>query len=160
VTKPAKKPKRKPEADANAPAKPLTERERRFVAEYLAKGNATQAALAAGYAPSCAMQYGARLTRKPNVAAAIEAGRSKTLQRLQVKADDVLAELAKVAFDSELSAIKVRALELLGKHHQLFIERVDMRVEAMRPEDRAARAAALLATARERLLSSGEDDDE
>ena len=158
------KPSKQSAGEKRKPGRPkgkrdgLTEREKRFVAEYVASGNATGAARAAGYAESCAMQYGARLTKKPDVAAAIEAARSRTLQRLQVKADDVLAELAKVAFDAELSAFKVRALELLGKHHQLFVERVEMRVDAMRPEERAARAAALLATARERLLGDGGDE--
>lgn len=164
MSAPAKKPaagkptaSKKPKPDRpKRPRADLTAREKRFVAEYVASNNATAAARAAGYAESCAMQYGTRLTKKANVAAAIEAARSRTLQRLQVKADDVLAELAKVAFDAELSAFKVRALELLGKHHQLFVERVDLRVDAMKPEERAARAAALLATARDRLLGSGD----
>lgn len=136
----------------------LSERRERFVAEYLASGKATQAAIAAGYAEANAPFQASRLLREPAVAAAIEARRAKVLGKLEVKAETVLGELAKVAFDPETSAMKVRALELLGKHLQLFVEKVDLRVDAMTPEERAARAAALLATARSRLLGGGGDD--
>lgn len=95
--------------------------------------------------------------RTPAVAEAIASGRAKVLKKFEVKAEQVIEELAKVAFDQEVSPIKVRALELLGKHLQLFVERVDMRVDAMRPEERAARATALLTVARERLLGGGDE---
>ena len=134
----------------------LTDQQERFVAEYVANGgHAGKAALAAGYKPSAAARFGPRLAAQPAVRAAIEARQAKVLGKLELTAEAVLGELAKVAFDVELSPLKVKALELLGKHLQLFIERVDMRVDSMSPDERAARAAALLATARERLLASG-----
>jgi len=126
-----------------------------FVTHYLAGGcqNGFAAAVAAGYKEKAAYQAQKRLLRRPRVMAEIAARQATIVKKLEIKAEDVLAELAKVAFDPEVSAIKVRALELLGKHHQLWVERVDMRVDAMRPEERAARAAALLAVAKDRLLS-------
>lgn len=139
----------------------MTERRRRFVAEYLANGgHAANAAKAAGYSERSSIGQAARLIREPAVVAAINAGRAKVLGKLEVKAETVLGELAKVAFDADVSPVKVRALELLGKHLQLFVERVDLKVDALSPEERAARAAALLATARERLLASGGSDDQ
>ena len=36
----------------------------------------------------------------------------------------VLAELAKIAQSAKISSARVRALELLGKYHGLFVERV------------------------------------
>jgi len=100
------------------------------------------------------------MLRIPAIAEAVQKSQAKVLERLSVKAEDVVSELAKVAFAEEVSPVKVRALELLGKHLQLFVERVDLRVDAMTPEERAARAAALLATARVRLLASGGDGGE
>lgn len=47
----------------------LTARQRRFVEEYLAGGDAAEAALAAGYAPGTAAAQGARLLRDPRVQA-------------------------------------------------------------------------------------------
>lgn len=139
----------------------LSTQQQRFVAEYVANGgHAGKAALAAGYSPATASKQGPRLTRTPLVREAIKAQQAKVVKKLEIKAEDVLGELAKVAFDVELSPLKVRALELLGKHLQLFVERVDLKVDALTPEERAARAAALIATARNRLLGGGLDDDE
>lgn len=115
------------------------------------------AARTAGYSASGAAHRASVLMRTPAVAEAISAGRAKVLKKFELKAEQVIEELAKVAFDPETSPIKVRALELLGKHLQLFVERVDMRVDAMRPEERAARATALLTVARERLLGGGDE---
>lgn len=138
----------------------MSEQRHRFVAEYLASGNGTKAALAAGFSQKSAAAQGSKLLREPVIVEAIAAGRAKVLGRLEVKAETVLAELAKVAFDDEVSAIKVRALELLGKHLQLFVEKIDLKVDAMTPEERAARAAALIATARARLIGSGGGGDD
>lgn len=155
------KPRRSPKPRVKKAPGELNARQQRFVAEYLANGgHAGKAALAAGYSAAEAAKHGSRLARTPKVRAAIDAGATRSLERLHVKADDVLAELAKVAFADDVSPVKVRALELLGKHHQLFVERVDLRVDALSPAERAARAAALLATARERLLSSGDSVDD
>ncbi len=156
--KPKKKPSgRKKEYTAK---KTLTEPQRRFVAEVLAGKPLGQAAIAAGYAPKGAPHRASVLMRMPMIMQALEAGRAKVLNKLEIKAEAVLEELAKVAFDEEVSPLKVRALELLGKHLQLFVERVDMRVDALRPEERAARAAALLTVARERLLGGGDGGDQ
>lgn len=136
----------------------LNERQRRFVTEYIVCADATKAALAAGYSGSTAAKTGNGLLRNPLIAAEIEKFHKRAAVKAQVKADDVINELAKVAFDPEISQVKVRALELLGKHLQLFVEKVELKVDALTPEERAARAAALIATARNRLLSSGEPE--
>lgn len=138
----------------------MSQQRHRFVAEYLACGSGTKAAVSAGFSEKSAAQTASRLLREPAVVEAIAAGRAKVLGKLEVKAENVLAELAKVAFDEEVSPIKVRALELLGKHLQLFVEKIDLKVDAMTPEERAARAAALIATARSRLLGSGGGGDD
>lgn len=138
----------------------MSEQRHRFVVEYLASGNGTKAAIAAGFSEKSAAFQGSRLLREPAIVEAIAAGRAKVLAKIEVKAENVLAELAKVAFDDEVSAIKVRALELLGKHLQLFVEKIDLKVDAMTPEERAARAAALIATARSRLIGSGNGGDD
>lgn len=49
----------------------FTERQQRFVAEYLVDLNATQAAIRAGYSPKTASQIGERLLRKPQLAKAV-----------------------------------------------------------------------------------------
>lgn len=138
----------------------LSELQHRFVAELTAGKTGREAAIAAGYSEKAAPAIASRLLRDPAVAEAVAEKRAKVLGKLEVKAERVLEELATVAFAEEVSPVKVRALELLGKHLQLFVERVEMKVDALSPEERAARAAALLATARSRLLGSGGGGDD
>ena len=74
----------------------LTPKQRRFIEEYLIDLNATQAAIRAGYKKSAARQIGSENLSKLDISEA-EAERSK---RGQIKADNVVAELAKIAFSS------------------------------------------------------------
>ena len=60
--------------------KPLSPRHERFVLEYLKDGNATQAYLRAGYSPGGAQPSASRLLCRPNIAAAIAAGRQRIAQ--------------------------------------------------------------------------------
>lgn len=69
-----------------------------FVAEYLIDGNATRAYTAAGYKGTGAGQSAARLLKSPKIAAAIAEKTEKRLTKLEISADRVLGELAKLAF--------------------------------------------------------------
>ena len=63
----------------------LTERQRRFVEEYLIDGNATQSAIRAGYSRKTAASIGEENLRKPEVARAIaEVSRKLGVGRLDV----------------------------------------------------------------------------
>lgn len=78
----------------------LTAGQERFVTEYLVDLNATQAAKRAGYSPRTAEWQGPILLRKPHVAAAIQARMDKRAERVDITADNVLAEIAKLAFSN------------------------------------------------------------
>lgn len=71
----------------------MNDRQRRFVAEYLVDLNATDAARRAGYSEKTARQIGAENLSKPDIAAAIAEATQARLERIEVKADDVLREL-------------------------------------------------------------------
>lgn len=120
----------------------LTLKQEAFIAAYLgaAHGNATEAARMAGY--SKPRQSGSENLSNPVISARVAA----KVESLGFSADAVLQELASVAFapwidfvevvgrakDGEVTKVrsdigsKVKALELLGKYHQLFVERVDI----------------------------------
>ncbi len=106
----------------------LSEKQKRFVAEYLVDLNATQAAIRAGYSPKTAYSQGQRLLKKDDVQEAIHKGREEQQSRVNTTADDILRELISVGMrqasdttDSELRyANKIRALELAGKHLGMF----------------------------------------
>lgn len=76
----------------------LTPKQELFIAEYLKDGNATQAAIRAGYSARTARQAGAENLTKPVIADAIAAARKDRNARLLVSADDVVRELKLLAF--------------------------------------------------------------
>lgn len=75
----------------------LTEKQKRFVQEYLVDLNATAAAQRAGYKDP---NIGRQLITKNNVSAAIQAAMDKRQARVEITQDRVLQELAAVAFAS------------------------------------------------------------
>ena len=74
----------------------LTDREKRFVAEYCIDLNAAAAARRAGYSESYAGS--ARLIQRPDIVAAIRAHDAPALERASVTAERVIREAARVAF--------------------------------------------------------------
>lgn len=76
----------------------LTERQARFVEEYLLDLNATQAAIRAGYSQKSAEKIGHQLLEKTRVREAIAEGKIRRSQRTEISADRVILELARIAF--------------------------------------------------------------
>jgi len=77
---------------------PLTPKQSRFVAEYLIDSNATQAAIRAGYSQKTASSQGERLLRNVEIAAAVGVKQDQQLAKLEITAERVLQELARIAF--------------------------------------------------------------
>jgi phage terminase small subunit len=75
----------------------LTPKQERFVQEYLIDLNATQAAIRAGYSKKTANEQGARLLANASVAAAVKEALARRAEKSQMKAEEVLAELAAIA---------------------------------------------------------------
>lgn len=76
----------------------LTDKQERFVQEYLIDLNATQAAIRAGYSPDSARQMGAENLSKPDIADAIAARAKKHSEKLDLSAERTLAAIAEIAF--------------------------------------------------------------
>lgn len=83
----------------------LTDKQHRFVEEYLIDLNATQAAIRAGYSSATARAIGAENLTKPDIAAAIELAQAKRSKRTEITADRVLQELAKIGFSDIRRAV-------------------------------------------------------
>lgn len=142
-------------------AEKLTTKQELFISAYLgpANGNATEAARRAGYRNPRQMGY-ENLT-KHDIASKI----AEKVDEAGATAADVLRELTSVAMadwkdfvrvtgrakDGEATGVqsdigsKVKALELLGKYHQLFVEKAQLDVNVRQhrvigvPEDELAR---------------------
>lgn len=76
----------------------LTKKQELFVAEYLVDLNATRAAIAAGYSSSGAAVTGHQLLRNTKISEIIREKTQKKLGYLEITADRVLQEVAKLAF--------------------------------------------------------------
>ena len=108
----------------------LTKKQELFCKEYIVDFNATRAALAANYSKPTAYAIGAENLRKPQIQAYIKDLMAKREQRLDVTADRVVQELAKIAFNDDAQIYegafsvetkeKIKALELLAKHTGAF----------------------------------------
>lgn len=76
----------------------MTDKQKRFVEEYLIDLNATQAAIRAGYKPDNADKVGTELLGKTRVSEAIAKAMADRSKRTGVNADRIITELAKIAF--------------------------------------------------------------
>lgn len=107
----------------------LSPRRRKFASEYVKNGfNGVQAVFAAGYKQgydsACTEAW--RLLRNAEVKRHVE----EHLQASKISADEVLEELsklarAKISDDKITESGKLKALELSGKAHKLFTDKVE-----------------------------------
>jgi phage terminase small subunit len=131
----------------------LTDKQQRFVEEYLVDLNASAAARRAGYSEKTAGAIGDENLKKPEIAAAVQAAMDERSQRTEISADYVLTTIretiercrqAKPVMDRKGEPVMVelpdgdlapaytfdsnavlRGAELLGKHLQLFNDKID-----------------------------------
>ncbi|WP_312158899.1 terminase small subunit [Acinetobacter sp.] len=74
----------------------LTDKQQRFVDEYLIDLNATQAAIRAGYSEKTAAAIGAENLIKPNIQEAIQVAQARRAERTQIDAEYVLRRLVEI----------------------------------------------------------------
>ena len=94
----------------------MTEKQKRFVEEYLIDLNATQAAIRAGYSVKTAREQASQNLTKLNIQQAISEKMAERSKRTGVNQDRIVLELAKIAFvnaadviDSDDATIKAGA---------------------------------------------------
>jgi phage terminase small subunit len=78
----------------------LTDKQRRFVDEYLVDLNATQAAIRAGYSQKTAASIGEENLRKPDIAKAVQDAQVARAKRTEITQDMMVRELAKIGSGS------------------------------------------------------------
>ena len=130
----------------------LTEKQRRFVDEYLIDLNATQAAIRAGYSKKTAKQIGTENLAKPAIKTYIDEQMTKKESELIAKQDEILKYLTSVLRGesqsteivvegrgdgwSEARVVKkepsekerLRAAEMLAKRYGLLTDKVSLEV--------------------------------
>ena len=94
----------------------LTDRQERFVVEYLACANGAEAARRAGYSEHTAKQMGYENLTKPYLKEAITQKRNAIMADTEDKVGWLVERLtAEATADSNNDSTRVRALEILGK---------------------------------------------
>ena len=89
----------------------LTEKQQRFVEEYLIDLNATQSAIRAGYSAKTADQQGSRMLANVKVQQAISVAMAERSKRTGINQDRVVLELARIAF--------VKMTDLVDSHGRI-----------------------------------------
>jgi phage terminase small subunit len=111
----------------------LTDKQMKFVDEYMVDMNATQAYLRAGYkcTEEAARVSASKLLTNPNIVAEITTRQEKLQEKTELTAEWVLNELAdnhRLAKQMGDMAPSNKALELIGKHIGMFTDKVKMDV--------------------------------
>ena len=101
----------------------LNPQQQKFCREYLKSGNGTASAKLAGYKEPHAGSR--RLMKNPHILAYIDSMETKADSKAILTKTRVLEQLSHEAMNCKSGNVRVRALELLGKHYGMFIERVE-----------------------------------
>ncbi len=146
----------------------MTPKKRLFVDEYLVDRNATQAATRAGYSPKTARAQGSRLLLDVDILAAIAKSETARQKRTEVTQDYVVTRLREnVERAMQVEAVRDKegnetgeyryegsvangALTLLGKHLGMFVERAEVNVSNLAPDERLDRLGSIFQAARQR----------
>lgn len=106
----------------------LTRKQQLFVRYYLVHLNASQAAREAGYSERSSGMIGHDNLKKPEIRTAIDLAMGRRALRIDTSADWVVQELAKnhyQAIDRKELQASNRSLELIGRHHGAFTDRIE-----------------------------------
>ena len=100
----------------------MTPKQRRFVELY--NGNATEAAIAAGYSRKTARSIGQRILTNVDISEAIKAREDKELRHFIANREERQRLWTEIMNDPEMkTSDRLRASELLGRSEGDFIER-------------------------------------
>lgn len=124
----------------------LTVKQRRFAQEYIKTGNATEAALRAGYSKSTAGAIGHENLKKPNIQAYLKKRMKEIEDESMADEIEVMQYLTRVLRGEELEQVamwvgggmqelhdrppeikdRIKAAELIGRRFAMFKDRLDV----------------------------------
>jgi len=97
----------------------LTDKQKRFVEEYLIDLNATQAAIRSGYSEKTAQRIGSENLSKPLIKAEIERLQAETSDKLQVTKESLINDLITIKdlclVDPRVTHNSIKAIEVISK---------------------------------------------
>ena len=116
----------------------MTEKQKAFCDYYIETGNATEAAIKAGYSKKTAKVIGSENLTKPYLKQYIDERLAKIEDARIAKGEEVLQYLTKVMRGEEKDQFgldaslqdRTKAAELLGKRYRLFVDKIEADVNA------------------------------
>lgn len=105
----------------------LTAKQTQFCNEYIIDFNGAQAAIRAGCSEKTAKEQASRLLTNANVSGFIQGLANKRIERTQITADYVLQSIRDTVEEAREDGDRsntLRGCELLGKHLNLFTDKV------------------------------------
>lgn len=103
----------------------LTPKQKKFSDEYLKSGNATQAAIKAGYSPKTAKAIGAENLTKPDIIEYIQKRNDKIEKKNIASLEDILKFLTEVVNDEEANkSDRLKAADMRLKTLGAYLDRV------------------------------------
>lgn len=97
----------------------LTNKQKRFIEEYMIDLNAKQAAVRAGYSEKTATEQGSRLLTNVNVKAEVERLQAETTERLNINKESLIQDLLTIKdlylYNSKATHNSIRAIEVINK---------------------------------------------
>lgn len=120
----------------------LTQKQQRFVDEYIISGNATQAAIKAGYSKKTARFVGAENLTKPNIKVELEKRNAEIKSQKTMDMQEVMERLAAIARGETVeqqvtnkgtvvevepkTSDQIRAMELIGKRYGAWTDKKEV----------------------------------
>lgn len=120
----------------------LTQKQQRFVDEYIISGNATQAAIKAGYSKRSAQQTGAENLLKPVIKAELDRRNAEIKSAKTADMQEVMEYLASVMRGEQTESVatakgiydnvpvsakdRIKAAELIGKRHGAWMDKKEI----------------------------------
>ena len=131
------------------PVRKLTVKQRKFADDYIKTGNATQAAIKAGYSEKSAAVIASENLRKPYIKEYIDSTLDKISNSKIASAQEIMEYLTRIARGEERETIfkvvdgektsmeveidtreRIKAAELLGKTYSMFTDRKEVDVSS------------------------------
>ncbi|OYR97482.1 terminase small subunit [Lactobacillus taiwanensis] len=122
--------------------KKLTQKQRRFIDEYIISGNATQAAIKAGYSKKTAAVTATENLRKPNIKAEIEKRNAEIQSEKTADMTEVMEYLTSVMRGEQTESVatskgvfpgvevsakdRIKAAELIGKRNGAWTDKKEI----------------------------------
>lgn len=120
----------------------LTQKQRRFIDEYIISGNATQAAIKAGYSKKTARKIGQENLTKPDIKAAIEKRNAEIRSEKTADMTEVMEYLTSVMRGEQTESVatskgvysnvevsakdRIKAAELIGKRNGAWTDKKEI----------------------------------